>query len=58
MPYQLLKKYRTYLTAQQYKTLKGQIKSGDEYGAIKGLNKILFSKGVRITLWLFISQVK
>ena len=50
MPYKLLKKYRTYLTAQQYKTLKGQIKSGDEYGEIKGINKILFSKGVRITL--------
>lgn len=50
MPYQLLKKYRTYLTAQRYKTLKWQIKSGDECGAIKGLNKILFTQGVRITL--------
>ena len=48
MPYKLLKKYRTYLTAQQYKTLKGQIKSGDEYGAIKGLNKIL-SKALQNT---------
>ena len=36
-----LKKYKKFLTKQQYKTLKGQILSGDKEGAKKGLNKLL-----------------
>lgn len=36
-----LKKHKKYLTLQQYKTLKGQILSGDKEGARKGLNKLL-----------------
>ena len=50
MIYELLKKYRASLTAQQYRTLKGQTRSGDEQAAVKGLNKILYEKGVRIIL--------
>ena len=36
-----LKKYKKYLTKQQYKTLKGQILSGNKDGAMKGLRKIM-----------------
>lgn len=36
-----LQQYRNKLTAQQYKTLKGQMLAGDIQGAIKGLNKLL-----------------
>lgn len=36
-----LKKYGKYLTRQQYRTIKGQILSGDTEGASKGLNKLL-----------------
>ena len=39
--YQVLKKHKYHLTKQQYKTLKGQVKAGDELGAIKGLTKLL-----------------
>ena len=38
---QQLKKYGTYLKAQEYKTLKGQALSGDVAGAEKSLNTIL-----------------
>ena len=36
-----LKAIRHRLTAQQYKTLRGQILAGDAEGAMKGLKKIL-----------------
>jgi hypothetical protein len=35
--YKLLKQYKFKLSKQQYKTLKGQINSGDYDGFIKGL---------------------
>lgn len=38
----VLKGSRSKLTKQQYKTLKGQILSGDDIGAMKGLTKILY----------------
>lgn len=41
-----LKKYRVLLTKQQRSTIKGQILSGDISGAMRGLNRILKSKGV------------
>ena len=44
--YQILKKYKNQLTKQQYKTLKGQILSGDKEAAMKGLNKLLKRKAV------------
>lgn len=37
----LLDKYKSKLTKQQYKTLRGQCLAGDAEGAIKGLYKIL-----------------
>jgi hypothetical protein len=37
----LLKASRPYLRPQQYRTLRGQILSGDANGARKGLNKIM-----------------
>lgn len=36
-----LKQYKESLTKQQYRTLKGQIISGDKPAAMKGLKKIL-----------------
>lgn len=36
-----LRKYGKYLTRQQFKTIKGQILSGDTEGASKGLNKLI-----------------
>ena len=39
--YKLLKKYRNRLNKQQYKTFKGQIKSGDIESFRKGINKVL-----------------
>ena len=36
-----LSKYGKYLTRQQFKTIKGQILSGDTEGASKGLNKLI-----------------
>lgn len=41
-----LKNERQHLTAQQYKTLKGQVLAGDPKGALQGLKKI---KGRRST---------
>jgi hypothetical protein len=35
-----LKAYRTMLTEQQYKVLRGQVLAGDTDGAMKGLRKI------------------
>jgi hypothetical protein len=37
----LLKGYRHFLTAQQYKTLRGQVLAGDAEGAMRGLRKLL-----------------
>lgn len=42
--FKVLKKHKYQLTKQQYLTLKGQVKAGDEIGAIKGLNKLLNRK--------------
>lgn len=39
--YNLLVKNKKLLTKQQYKTLKGQIKSQDYYGFLKGLRKLI-----------------
>lgn len=39
--YRLLKKYRPYLTQQQYKTLKGQVIAGNYEGAEKGLKRLI-----------------
>jgi len=39
--FKVLKKHKYQLTKQQYLTLKGQVKAGDETGALKGLNKLL-----------------
>ena len=40
-----LKGARPHLTAQQYRTLRGQVLSGDPDGAMKGLRKILLLQG-------------
>lgn len=42
--FKILKKHKYQLTKQQYLTLKGQAKAGDETGAIKGLNTLLNRK--------------
>ena len=39
--FELLKKYKSKLTRQQVKTLKGQILSNDLNGFKKGINKII-----------------
>ena len=44
----LIKEYRHLLTRQQVTTLNGQIKAGNEEGALKGLKKILKRQGVNI----------
>ena len=41
LAYRLIKEHRDALTPQQMKTLKGQCRSGDIEGAIKGLYRIL-----------------
>ena len=38
--YKLLKQYKWGMTKQQYRTIKGQIKSGDLKGALKGIDKL------------------
>ena len=40
----ILKANRKNLTNQQYKTLRGQVLSGNPEGAIKGLNKLTKEK--------------
>ena len=40
----LIGKHRKYLTRQQFKTLKGQVRAGDYEGALKGLEKLLGRK--------------
>ena len=44
----LIKEYRHLLTRQQVTTLNGQIKAGNEEGALKGLIKILKRQGILI----------
>ena len=44
----LIKEYIHLLNRQQVKTLNGQIKAGNEEGALKGLKKILKRQGVDI----------
>lgn len=39
--YRYLDQCKKYLTKQQYKTLKGQIKAGDGVGAIVGMKTII-----------------
>ena len=39
-----LNNHKKHLTMQQYRTLKGQIMSGNEEGAMKGLQKLLDRK--------------
>ena len=39
-----IKACRDRLTAQQYRTLKGQVLAGDADGALQGLRKILTAK--------------
>lgn len=36
---------RPHLTAQQYRTLKGQVLAGDPDGALKGLRRLLLLAG-------------
>ncbi len=42
--FRLLNQYKKQLTKQQYKTFKGQIKSGDTKGFVRGLSKVLYGK--------------
>ena len=42
--FKILKKHKYQITKQQYLTLKGQAKAGDELGAIKGLHTLLDRK--------------
>ena len=45
-----LKSYKNQLTNQQYKTLKGQMLSGDMVACRKGLTTILNNKGLKFSL--------
>ena len=42
----LIEQNKKKMTQQQYRTLKGQCRSGDVEGALKGLNRILRRNGV------------
>lgn len=46
----IIKEHIHLLNRQQVKTLNGQIKSGNEAGALKGLVKILKKQGLQIEL--------
>ena len=48
MTRKLIKEYIHLLNRQQVKVLNGQIKSGNEEGALKGLIKILKRQGILI----------
>lgn len=39
-----LRSYRSYLTNQEYRTIRGQIAAGDIVGAMKGLEKLIGKK--------------
>ena len=41
--YKLLKQHKYIMTKQQYKTIKGQIKSKDFEGAYKGIYNLLYA---------------
>ena len=41
----MLESYGRYLSKQQYRTIKGQILSGNITAAMKGLDKVLTRKG-------------
>lgn len=40
----LINRARQWLTAQQYRTLKGQVLAGDSNGALRGLKKLINTK--------------
>lgn len=40
----LINRARQWLTAQQYRTLKGQVLAGDSNGALRGLKKLINMK--------------
>jgi hypothetical protein len=44
----LIKEHRELLTRQQVATINGQVKAGNEEGALRGLTKILKRQGIRI----------
>ena len=44
----IIKEYRQLLTRQQVTTINGQVKAGNEEGALKGLRKILKRQGIII----------
>ena len=44
----LIKEHRELLTRQQVRTINGQVRAGNEEGALKGLIKILRRQGVEI----------
>jgi len=52
----LIKEYRELLTRQQVTTINGQVKAGNEEGALKGLIKILRRQGVEIEYSKFKSR--
>ena len=41
-----LKGARPHLTAQQYRTLRGQVLAGDPDGAMRGMRKLLLMAGI------------
>lgn len=43
--WQKLKHAKKHMTAQQYRTIKGQLIAGDTDGALKGLHRLLQRKG-------------
>ena len=43
--YKILAKYRGFLTKQEIRTLRGQIKAGDVEAAKKGLEKLIKRRG-------------
>lgn len=45
--YKFLKYYKNRLTRQQYNTLKGQIKSGDYEGFMKGIKKLVWDTDIK-----------
>ena len=44
----IIKEYRHLLTRQQVTTINGQVKAGNEEGALKGLKRILKRQGITI----------
>lgn len=48
MDFKTIQKYKKYLSKQEYKTVLGQFKSNNAYGAYKGLKKILRRQGIEL----------